>query len=243
METCADDAKETTILQVVSALSLALVGVLGTVLNILVILGVLGNARLGTTVNKLLIWICTFALLEATLGITMKALILGKRKGKSLFNFCNRIHAHVRVRVRGERMSKLQINMNSGRKKNVSRSNLFEFLPFSIALLTDLSNTRFRVLEWLIYTLMVKLLHMQRDLGWSVKKKGPQKERSFFISGSCQKELDLCRRRDAAQRDLGAQRDGVQALPSHAFYLFQRIHGDVDHGVGLSTLLGCVLRF
>ena len=56
------------------------VGVLGVVLNVLVVVGVHGNARLGTTVNKLLIWISCFSLLEASIGILMKALVLGKTR-------------------------------------------------------------------------------------------------------------------------------------------------------------------
>ncbi len=52
-------------------------GVIGAVLNALVIYGVYGNVRLGTTVNILLIWICTFALLEATVGTTVKIFIFG----------------------------------------------------------------------------------------------------------------------------------------------------------------------
>jgi hypothetical protein len=61
------------------AFILSLVGLIGALLNSLVLVGVGGNARLGTTVNKLLIWICTIAILESTLGILMKALILGKK--------------------------------------------------------------------------------------------------------------------------------------------------------------------
>lgn len=59
------------------ALALTSLGLLGTFLNSLVLVGVGGNVRLGTTVNKLLIWICTMACGEATLGILMKSLILG----------------------------------------------------------------------------------------------------------------------------------------------------------------------
>lgn len=65
-------------LGIILACVLALVGLVGACLNILVILGVYGNARLGTTVNKLLIWICCFSLLEAIVGILMKVLILGE---------------------------------------------------------------------------------------------------------------------------------------------------------------------
>ena len=60
------------------ALCLVFVGLTGAFLNSLVLIGVGGNARLGTTVNKLLSWICIMALLESTIGITVKALILGK---------------------------------------------------------------------------------------------------------------------------------------------------------------------
>ncbi|XP_059081983.1 uncharacterized protein LOC131879641 isoform X2 [Tigriopus californicus] len=63
-------------LGIILACVLSLVGLVGACLNILVILGVYGNARLGTTVNKLLIWICCLSLLEATVGILMKTLIL-----------------------------------------------------------------------------------------------------------------------------------------------------------------------
>ena len=60
------------------ALCLCAIGLLGAFLNGLVLIGVGGNAKLGTTVNKLLIWICTIAILESLLGILVKALILGK---------------------------------------------------------------------------------------------------------------------------------------------------------------------
>ncbi len=60
------------------ALALSLVGLAGALLNSLVLLGVSANAKLGTTVNKLLAWICIMALLESTLGVTLKSLILGK---------------------------------------------------------------------------------------------------------------------------------------------------------------------
>jgi len=59
------------------ALALTSLGILGAFLNGLVLVGVRGNVRLGTTVNKLLIWICTMAGCEATFGILMKSLILG----------------------------------------------------------------------------------------------------------------------------------------------------------------------
>ena len=78
--TCSDrGTSEDDFLNSFFVLAMAVIGICGTVLNVVVILGVLDNARLGTTVNKLLIWICSFALLEATLGITIKSLILGKR--------------------------------------------------------------------------------------------------------------------------------------------------------------------
>ena len=54
-----------------------LVGTIGAFLNCLVLIGVGGNARLGTTVNRLLTWICVIALMESTVGITVKSLILG----------------------------------------------------------------------------------------------------------------------------------------------------------------------
>ena len=62
----------------VFALALAFVGLIGTGLNSLVLIGVGGNAKLGTTVNKLLIWICSMAILESIIGIGVKTLILGK---------------------------------------------------------------------------------------------------------------------------------------------------------------------
>ena len=65
-------------LGIVYAVILSALGLAGAILNIVVIFGVTGNARLGTTVNKLLIWICGFALMEGTLGILMKVLILGE---------------------------------------------------------------------------------------------------------------------------------------------------------------------
>jgi hypothetical protein len=57
---------------------LGLMGLLGVLLNSLVLVGVCGNARLGTTINKLLIWICGVAILESSAGILIKALILGE---------------------------------------------------------------------------------------------------------------------------------------------------------------------
>ena len=48
----------------------------------LVLVGVKGNATLGTTVNVLLGWICTIAIVEGTIGLLAKCLIFGK-----LFNF------------------------------------------------------------------------------------------------------------------------------------------------------------
>ncbi len=35
-----------------------------------------GNPKLTTSINHLLIWICCFCLLESTLGVAVKALIL-----------------------------------------------------------------------------------------------------------------------------------------------------------------------
>ena len=57
---------------------LGLMGLLGVILNSIVLIGVCGNARLGTTINKLLIWICGVAIMESSLGIIIKGLILGK---------------------------------------------------------------------------------------------------------------------------------------------------------------------
>ena len=57
---------------------LGLMGLTGVVLNSVVLIGVVGNARLGTTVNKLLVWICAVAIMEASVGIIIKALILSK---------------------------------------------------------------------------------------------------------------------------------------------------------------------
>ena len=56
---------------------LGLMGLLGIILNSVVLIGVCGNARLGTTINKLLIWICGVAIMESSVGIVIKALILG----------------------------------------------------------------------------------------------------------------------------------------------------------------------
>ena len=44
----------------------------------LVLVGVKGNARLGTTVNVLLGWICTIGIIEGTFGLLAKCLIFGK---------------------------------------------------------------------------------------------------------------------------------------------------------------------
>ena len=55
-------------------------GLTGIVLNSVVLVGVCGNARLGTTINKLLIWICGVAIMEASAGVIIKALILGELK-------------------------------------------------------------------------------------------------------------------------------------------------------------------
>ena len=63
--------------QVFSCYFFPLVGTIGAFLNCLVLIGVGGNARLGTTVNRLLTWICVIALMESTVGITVKSLILG----------------------------------------------------------------------------------------------------------------------------------------------------------------------
>ena len=60
-----------------NASALAFVGGIGTSLNGLVLIGVGGNVKLGTTINKLLIWICSMALLESTIGIGIRTLILG----------------------------------------------------------------------------------------------------------------------------------------------------------------------
>ena len=57
---------------------LGLMGLSGIFLNSVVLVGVCGNARLGTTINKLLIWICGVAIMEASAGILVKALILSK---------------------------------------------------------------------------------------------------------------------------------------------------------------------
>lgn len=59
---------------------LGLMGLTGIVLNSVVLVGVCGNARLGTTINKLLIWICGVAIMEASAGVIIKALILGELK-------------------------------------------------------------------------------------------------------------------------------------------------------------------
>ena len=75
----------------VFALALAFVGLIGTGLNSLVLIGVGGNAKLGTTVNKLLIWICSMAILESIIGIGVKTLILGKEidETESILPFFN----------------------------------------------------------------------------------------------------------------------------------------------------------
>ena len=57
---------------------LGLMGLSGIFLNSVVLVGVCGNAKLGTTINKLLIWICGVAIMEASAGIAVKALILSK---------------------------------------------------------------------------------------------------------------------------------------------------------------------
>ena len=73
----------------VFALALAFVGLIGTGLNSLVLIGVGGNVKLGTTVNKLLIWICSMAILESIIGIGVKTLILGKEIKESILPFFN----------------------------------------------------------------------------------------------------------------------------------------------------------
>ena len=57
---------------------LVLLGVVGACLNSLVVRGVRGNPRLATSINYLLTWICGFCLLESTLGITVRSLIIGR---------------------------------------------------------------------------------------------------------------------------------------------------------------------
>ncbi len=64
--------------QVLFSCLLGLMGVIGFWLNLIVLIGVIGNAKLGTSINKLLAWICFTAMLEAIFGILAKALIIGK---------------------------------------------------------------------------------------------------------------------------------------------------------------------
>ena len=66
-------------LPIVFSTTLAALGAFGAVLNALVVIGVRGNAKLGTTVNKLLIYITCFAFLEAVYGILVRSLALGKQ--------------------------------------------------------------------------------------------------------------------------------------------------------------------
>ena len=48
-------------------------------------LGVKGNDRLGTTVNVLLGWICTVAIVDGTFGVLGKCLVFGKlRQGEQI---------------------------------------------------------------------------------------------------------------------------------------------------------------
>ena len=63
-------------------LLLATVGVLGVWMNGLVILGVRSNRKLNTSINHLLLWLCAALLLEATLGVLIKCLILGEKFGQ-----------------------------------------------------------------------------------------------------------------------------------------------------------------
>jgi len=56
---------------------LILVGFVGVALNGLVILGVRSNRKLNTSINHLLLWLCAASLLEATLGILAKCIIIG----------------------------------------------------------------------------------------------------------------------------------------------------------------------
>ena len=54
------------------------VGVLGLLLNCLVILGVRSNRKLSTSINILLLWLCGASILEASLGVTAKCLVIGQ---------------------------------------------------------------------------------------------------------------------------------------------------------------------
>ena len=53
-------------------------GVLGLLLNCLVILGVRSNRKLSTSINILLLWLCGASILEASLGVTAKCLVIGQ---------------------------------------------------------------------------------------------------------------------------------------------------------------------
>ena len=55
-----------------------MVSLVGVLFNWLVLVGVRGNSRLGTTVNILLVWISTSAIMQSTVGATAKILIFGK---------------------------------------------------------------------------------------------------------------------------------------------------------------------
>jgi len=70
--------------QTIFACTLGLMGISGFFLNLIVLVGVVGNAKLGTSINKLLAWICSTAMLEAVFGILTKALIIGKISFESL---------------------------------------------------------------------------------------------------------------------------------------------------------------
>ena len=59
-------------------LLLLIIGVLGVFLNILVIVAVRRNKKLATSINYLLVWICVSSILEATLGISVKILLLSE---------------------------------------------------------------------------------------------------------------------------------------------------------------------
>ena len=53
-------------------------GVLGLLLNCLVILGVRSNRKLSTSINILLLWLCGASILEASLGVIVKCLVIGE---------------------------------------------------------------------------------------------------------------------------------------------------------------------
>ena len=67
-------------------LSFVVVSLVGVFFNWLVLLGVRGNSRLGTTVNILLVWISTSAIMQSTVGALAKILIFGKQKHKVATN-------------------------------------------------------------------------------------------------------------------------------------------------------------